>query len=408
MLRSFLNKCKTGVGVRGFTLIEALITLIILVIILMAGAQLLFRTREAAERQRFQVEARQTARAAVEYVHFLLRGASDMNGKSETYPDPGLLLVWQEKLTGGPNAPPRQVTYDNVTNANFADVGTDIISFARAEQFVAVTVKCWPGGQNAVNLCVDFRNGCPDSAANLALFKSLTGAHWEGPHEVSDTLMMYSASDGNWATFQITDYKDINNDDNCNQCKNNNCLKGSPSGPGIWVLANPGLSDGWNVPQCCPDLTDPQLGLGVRYVSLRVKNRALQQKNGIFDPANPDDGFFTVMPNVEDLQIAYFFRDGSVRNDRPPVDCTWATNCVPVQTPPWAQAGLPENHAANVIALRITITARSTQEVPVVQEPTARFRQPIAENHDPAAVPDRFYRYQNSVFVLLRNRTPRV
>ncbi|KDA55043.1 hypothetical protein EG19_00015 [Thermoanaerobaculum aquaticum] len=141
---------------------------------------------------------------------------------------------------------------------------------------------------------------------------------------------------------------------------------------------------------------------------MRVKNRSLQQKNGVFDPTNPDDGFFTVVPNVEDLQVAYFFRDGTVRNDRPPQDCTWATNCVPVQDPAFGPAGtLPETHAANVIGLRITLTARSSQEVPVVQEPSARFRQPVAENHDPGAAQDRFYRYQNSVFVLLRNRTPR-
>jgi hypothetical protein len=64
-------------------------------------------------------------------------------------------------------------------------------------------------------------------------------------------------------------------------------------------------------------------------------------------------------------------------------------------------------HAANVVALRVTITARSASQLPPVQEPTARFRQPVAENHDPQAAPDRFYHYQSSAMVLLRNRAPK-
>lgn len=394
---------------RGFTVPEALITLVILVIILVAGAQLLFRTRESAERQRAQVEARQTARAATEYVHFLLRGATDMNGRSEAYPAPALLLVWLERTTGG--GATVQFTYDNVTNPNFADVGTDIITFARAEQRISVAADCWPGGQNAVNLCLRFTQGCPDSANNLALFKQLTGARVVGNREVSDVLMLMG-SNGNWAFLQITDYKDNQNDDNCNQCRNTSSqcawAGGGAAPPGIWVIANPGLSDKWNYPGCCPTLQNPEVALGVRYVTLRVKNRALQQKNGVFDTDNPDDGFFTVMPNVEDFQIAYFFRDGSVRNNTVPQNCGWAPNCVPVQNQAFGDPGtLPENHAANVIGLRVTITARSASPLPPTQEPTARFRQPIAENHDPQAAPDRFYHYQNSVFVLLRNRTPR-
>lgn len=415
MWPSFPSKRTSSRGVRGFTLIEALVTLVILVIILVAGAQLLFRTRESAERQRAQVEARQTARAATEYVHFLLRGATDMNARSEAYPDPALLLVWLKPKTGGPNAPLVQFTYDNVTDTNFADRGTDIITFARAEQRISVAADCWPGGQNAVNLCLRFTQGCPNSAVNLALFKELTGAHPVGNHEESDVLILMG-SDGNWAFLQITDYKDGQNDDNCNQCRNSSAqcawASGGSAPPGIWVLANPGLSDQWNSPSCCPTLQNPEVALGVRYVTLRVKNRALQQKNGVFDPANPDDGFFTVVPNVEDFQVAYFFRDGSARNHTVPQDCSWAANCVPVQNQDFGQPGeLPENHAANVIGLRVTITARSAAELPVTQEPAARFRQPVAENHDPANdpgfKPDRFYHYQNSVFVLLRNRTPR-
>ncbi|MDW7966883.1 MAG: hypothetical protein RMI39_02000, partial [Thermoanaerobaculum sp.] len=311
-------------------------------------------------------------------------------------------------------ATPVQFTFDNVTNPAWADVGTDILTFARAEQTVAVAADCWPGGQNAVNLCVRFTLGCGpsgNSAANLALFKSLTGAHMEGTREVSDVLLLMGAN-GNWAFLQITDYKDNQNDDTCNQCRNSSAqcawATGGAVPPGIWVIANPGLSDKWNTPSCCPTLENPEVALGVRYTTLRVKNRSLQQKNGVFDQTNPDDGFFTVMPNVEDFQVAYFFRDGSVRNDRLPRDCSWAPNCVPVQNQAFGDPGtLPENHAANVIGLRVTLTARSATPLPPTQEAVPRFRQPVAENNDPAAAPDRFYHYQSSVFVLLRNRTPR-
>jgi len=391
---------------RGFTVPEALVTLIILVVVLLASAQLLFRTRESAERQRAQVEARQTARSAVEYVHYLLRGATDMNARSEKYPDPGLLLVWLEPQPGGGGAV--QFTYDNVTDPNLADPGTDVLTFARAEQLVTVSTGCWEGGPNSVNvnLCIGFTQGCPDSAANLALFKQLTG--YDPATGKSDVLVLFG-SNGNWAFLQITDYKDGDNDNNCSAC-GHSCGPGAQP-PGIWVIANPGLSDKWNIPQCCPNLDNPQVALGVRYVTLRVKGRALQQKNGLLDPNDPDNGFFTVMPNVEDFQVAYFFRNGEVRNDRLPQDCSWATNCVPVQdqvqpvpTPP---ATVGPWHAANVVALRVTITARSASQLPPVQEPTARFRQPVAENHDPQAAPDRFYHYQSTAMVLLRNRAPK-
>ena len=64
---------------RGFTLIEVLVVIAALAMILLMVGQLLFPMRRATDRQRFQVEARQTARAAADYIAFMVRGSSDLN-----------------------------------------------------------------------------------------------------------------------------------------------------------------------------------------------------------------------------------------------------------------------------------------------------------------------------------------
>ena len=65
---------------RGFTLVELLAVLACLGMILWMAGQLLFPMRTAAERQRAQVEARQTARSAAAYMAFVLRGVADLAG----------------------------------------------------------------------------------------------------------------------------------------------------------------------------------------------------------------------------------------------------------------------------------------------------------------------------------------
>src|SRR5271157_2432268 len=84
-------------GNKGFTLIEVLVVLLSLVIILVGVGQLLFDTQKAAQRQQYQVDARQTARAAADYVNFLLRSATDMDMPTVTPPlpnNPGSIVVW--------------------------------------------------------------------------------------------------------------------------------------------------------------------------------------------------------------------------------------------------------------------------------------------------------------------------
>lgn len=401
MWSTYRNKVE-----RGFTLPEALIALIVAVMVLIVGAQLLFGARRAAERQRRQVEARQGARAAVEYVHFLLRGATDMNGGNRQAPSPFALLTFARFG----NNPPVQVSYDNLTQAqaaaHFGDVGTDIITFARAEDARMTPIACWAGGAsgNAANLYFAFSEGCPNSADNLQRFKTLTGAHQEGPQERSEVFLVYDET-GQATLMKITNYNDGANGNNCTQAPAVGGCSLTP--PTIHVIANPGQSDFVNPPGGfhtlnCGGANRCWGALGVRFYSLRVRAGRLQQKTGVFDPNNPDQGFVDVLPNVEDLQVAYFFRNGAVWNNVP------GSSQVPPMGPnPWEPGFDPLAEVAqNVVGIRVTITGRSTDPMPAVEEPAARFVRPAAENRPAATASDRFYRYQASAFVLIRSRTP--
>ncbi|MGC8917225.1 MAG: type II secretion system protein [Thermoanaerobaculum sp.] len=401
MLRKYRNN-----STRGFTVPEVLVTLIILTAILVMAAQLVFQTREGAERQRAQVEARQTARTAAEYLHYMLRGTTDMNGQLQDRPSPMALLTYARF---GNSSTDTQVSYDNLTAAQaaagFGDEGTDIIVFARAEESRLAPIIQWVGQTNAANAYFQFKDLCPDSAANFARFKQLTGAHLNAQNkEVSEPFVVFD-SNGQMRFYQITDYQDNQNADCCSQGK------GGVPPPVIWVVANPGLSDAVNPPggqapnlDCSAASATCWGALGVRFYTLRVRNGWLEQRQGVFDPANPNQGFVPVIPNVEDFQVAYFFRNGQVRNASPADPPGWVPPMIPA---PW-DAGFDINslHAANVVALRLTVTARSNAQLPQMQEAAARFFRPAAENRPAASARDRFYHFQISVMTLLRARAP--
>lgn len=391
----------------GFTIPEVLVTLIIAVAILAMTATLLFDTQKAADRQRAHVEARQAARAAAEYVHYMLRGATDMNGQIPDAPSPMALLTYARFGNSNTDA---QVSYDNLTAAQaaagFGDEGTDILTFARAEDSRMAPILRWVGQTNAANAYFRFSEGCPDSAANFARFKQVTGAHMEGNRLVSEPFVVFD-SGGQMRFYQITDYKDNVNGNNCTSGH------GGVPAPVIWVVANPGISDFVNPPgglapnlDCSASATTCWGALGVRFFSLRVRNGWLEQKAGVFDPANPNLGFFRILPNVEDLQVSYFFRSGEVRNN----DVTGGTGWVPPMSTspaPWDASFDPlALSATNVLALRLTLTARSATPLP---QPGAgsQFFRPAAENHPGSNTPDNYYHYQVSVMTLIRSRAPR-
>ncbi len=412
--------------VRGFTLVEVLVVVASLGMMLWMVGQLLFPMRQAAERQRLQVEARQTARAAADYVNVALRGATDMNDVS-TPRNPAAILtyVWRGNANTGGSSNPTcdgtptsgciQLSYDNVTDATLATPGTDIITVGKPSTPLRLQPLTWPGSaDNSSPTWWAFDQGCPSDATNMAMFNQATQRDpvtgWSAP------LMLFDAT-GNWVFYQITDYKDTQNANNCasppSQCYSSAAMMNIPC---IQVVANPG-NVALNAPGGLRNLTNPvTLSVGIQYTAFRVCDGWLEQKAGIFNPATDGNcpalaagadfppyvnktAWSPLLPNVEDFQIAYVFRDGSVGNG-PAGQMTTAGN-VPVMmggTTP------PANDAANVTALRVTITARSTTPVQrgggKIQAP-----RPPAEDHTPSvALTDTYYRAQVTALAMLRNR----
>ena len=107
---------------RGFTLIEATISMALLLIVLLMSMAFLMSMRTFSQRQELVTQPRQTARRALDYLTYYVRGATDMN---ETAQAPNAIVCFYQS---GVNA--RQATYNNISNAGYGDVGTDMISLA--------------------------------------------------------------------------------------------------------------------------------------------------------------------------------------------------------------------------------------------------------------------------------------
>ncbi len=409
---------------RGFTLVEVLVVLASLGMILWMVGQLLFPMRQAAERQRLQVEARQTARAATDYLTIALRGATDMNELS-TPRNPAAILtyVWQGNGNGGGTNPTcdgtptngcTQLSYNNVTDATLATLGTDIITVGRPSTPLRLRPLTWPGSaDNSSPTWWAYDQGCPSDAANVQMFNQVTQRDpvtgWSAP------LLLFDAA-GNWVFYQITDYKDTQNANNCtsppSQCYS---ATAGTNVPCIQVVANPG-NVALNAPGGQRNLTNPvTLSVGVQYSAFRVCQGWLEQKAGVFNPATDNNcpalaagapfpayvtktGWTPLLPNVEDLQIAYVFGNGTVANG--PGGTMPTGGGVPISTQNTGNTW----DVVNVTGLRVTITARSTTQVTIgggkVSAP-----QPSAEDHNPSvALTDLYYRSQVSAMALLRNR----
>jgi Tfp pilus assembly protein PilV len=361
----------------GFSLTELLVTLAGLTIILTVSAQLLFETRRAAVRQQFQVETRQLARAAVDYVHFMVRGASDLNYSGDV-PFPAAILT---QVGVRPNQT-RQVSYNNVTDANLADLGTDIITIGRAEDSLTSEPVGWSDFDSSASSATwqfGWTSPC-DAAANLAAFQRLIG--YSG---TTSRWLLVADETGGWRFYQINGF-------------------GTSDCPGalgtINATSSPPDGNGYLQPMdatLAPIANNPRLRLGVGWVTLRVRGGWLEQKNEIFDPNtdNPGTAFVQLLPNVEDLQVAYLFRDGTLWNNVPGHTLTGG---IPTQGSPGVATD-----AANVLGMRVTVTVRAPEAAP--GEARDRFGPLTAEDHVPTAGPDRFYRYQTSGIVLLRNRS---
>ncbi len=409
----------------GFTLVEVLVVVATLGMILWMVGQLLFPMRQAAERQRLQVEARQTARAAADYLNFVVHGATDMNDLSvPRNPAAILTFVWQGNGNGGGTNPtcdgtPQngciQLSYNNVTDASLATPGTDIITLGKPSTPLRLHRLTWPGSaDNSSPTWWSYDQGCPSDLTNKTMFDQATQRDpvtgWSAP------LMLFDAT-GHWVFYQITDYKDTQNA-NCCSAPPNQCI---PEGsltpvPCIQVIANPG-NDALNAPGGQRDLHEPvTLVIGVQYSAYRVCDGWLEQKAGVFNPATDNNcptlaagapfpayvtkpGWTPLLPNVEDLQFAYVFGSGAVWNG--PAGTMPTALGVPVQV---GGASPPPLDAENVTAIRVTVVARSSSPVTIGGGKTPEPR-PVVEDHDPGVtLADTYYRSVISTTAMLRNR----
>jgi type II secretory pathway pseudopilin PulG len=364
---------------RGFTLIEATISMTLLLVVLVLSMAFLFAMRTFSQRQELFTSPRQTARRAIDYLSYYVAGASDMFQSIQPGENnPNAIVVWTNSKYPAAGTP-IQNTWDNVANTAYADASTDIISLA-VPTSTGINAQYDPsGGDYATGSTgtVAFMAGCGgtnDDAANLALFKRLTGADSTG----QSALLMLAGGSGTWGYLRITGY-------GASDCGGTQTIA---------VNVTPGNSMAISAPSATALSPNYVLKAGVLFSSFRVKGGQLQQKTGLFLPATPDAGFTPLLDNVEDFQVAYIYSDGSIWNSAAQTLAT--TNRVP------PQGTTNATDVVNVIGLRITVVARSS-ELPVTILSRARYNRPAAENHA-AGAKDRFYHYRMTATVMLRNR----
>lgn len=420
---------------RGFTLMEAMVSLVILIIVMTVTMTLLFSMRAFAERQANHLAPRQAARQATDYMTHFLNAAGDLVREAAN-PNPNALVIYYDK-----GATPVQASYNNLTNAQsaFGDPGTDIITIAYVSNPASIEIWDTPnpiGDPTKSSMYLKFRGGCGgtnDDAANMAAFKTLTGAMTSGTSTTSGLLLVKDEA-GHWQYLEITDYT------------SSNCA--DPNDQTVRVSFKPSTDATRYNPPGGAELTfQPKPGYviaGIEYTCFRVRNRVLEQKvggldagghyPGLFDPAtdNPGTRFTPLVENVEDLQVAFLFRNHPTE--------WWNSSQFDTATPPnWSAqtlttpAGVPlQQHtpaatdydSAFVSGIRLTITGRSNAlEISsrklaagsAGQGPqqggtgnSAGFKRPFAEDHAEGSADTLgtgiFERYRMTTTIMFRNR----
>ena len=363
----------------GFTLVEVLIALTLTVLLMGVASELMVSMRRSSDRMRLSSEARRTAQQAADYLAVHVRGASDTNAAMG---NPAAIMVWYER--GGA---PVQASFNNVTNAALADPGTDILTVARPDTLIRSRCLDWPGSANtAANARWQFGPECPDGRANLDLFKDLTG--YDPDSGIGDPVLIVDSL-GQYSFYQVTRYLDAwNVGQGCNQTP-----------PELHVVANPGLSNMLNPPGGQPALVQPvDMLLGVRFYSFRVRDGWLEQKEGVFDPGadNPGSDFVPVLPNVEDLQVAWIFGHGQIFNT---AGQQLAAGSYPNSVP--LQGTTDAYDVLNVVGLRVSVVARSAEELAL--ELDARRQRPAVEDGT-GGPPDHFFHHRVTTLAMIRNR----
>jgi len=446
----FSSRRRSFGRVRGFTLLEAMVSLLLLVIILIVAMTMLFQMRAFAERQQYFMLPRQAARRATDYLSYYIAGASDVNYVIPTQQSPNALIIYYNKgnaltqssfnnITGLEPGNAARVIAANppaiptaIQSTNFGDLGTDTITMIAPFNPSRYQVQAFPAASATADLWLNFRVGCGatnDDVANMDAFKAATG--FDSP-TTGSTLLMLVDNTGRWAYVRIADLGSYKSSDCANTAGKNINIQVDTSAPAIAPPNGAGV------------LTDPVfLVAGLQIISFRVLTDdtdgvpKLQQKLGLFDPANdnpyPPLGsllpkFTNVMENVEDLQIAYMYPDGTIWNT---VNQTIGAPGVPPQAGPGGAVAAPLD-IQNVIGLRFSVTGRSpllpigarqltnvnAKDNLVVADPAKTPNQhfrPLSEDHavtmDPGFLArplyDQFDHYRATATLMLRNRIPR-
>jgi len=392
--------------VRGFTLLEAMISLLLLVIVLIVAMTMLFQMRAFAERQQYFMLPRQAARRATDYLSYYFAGASDVNYVDSTHPSPNALIMYYNL-----NGAVTQASYNNLTgtetlnaprvvpanppviptaisSTNFGDIGTDIITMV--SPFSPGRYQVWapfptPLGSGK-DLFFNFRVGCGvglDDVANLAAFTAATGFD----AVTGSALLMLVDRNGSWSYVRIP--SGGLGASNCSDVT-------AGSFKNIHVTADTASAALPAPPNGVASLTDPvYLVTGLQVISFRVLTDSvdgvpkLQQKLGLFDP-NTDNpyppigsvlpAFTNVMENVEDLQVAYVYSQDAAAGTGIDKSLVWNTasqtidpaapgcgalpapGCdthVPFQAGPNFGLAIPPLDISNVIGVRFSVTGRS-------------------------------------------------
>jgi Tfp pilus assembly protein PilV len=410
--------CDRG-RAQGFSIPEVLVVIVSMVVIIVASGQLLFGARRLTMRQSAQVEARQIARGAADYLAMMVRGANDLMYNATPMRQPLAVVAWVWKRAPAAAIPATipacpganecvQASWDNVGRAgdpaNIADAGTDVLVVAHGNSGGSIPTDTWPvvaGAPSAATAKWTFNDGCSDNAANLAMFKTFTGESSGVSHPL---VGLDSTNPANWGWYQITTYT-------ASHCSGGCAVAGAAC---VEAVFNAGLDGGLVFPPGgTPAAASVRIMGGVQYLTYRICRGWLEQKDGIFDPSvdagNGANACSTtgawdqppwtpLLPNVEDLQVVWVYDNGNIRNNVSTNEIA-STGAVPIQ-------GNPGNalDVAHVLAIRLTVTTRSSSSVEIANTPL--FLRPAAENHAAATTMDAFQHYQASVNALLRNRAP--
>ncbi|MGC8724140.1 MAG: prepilin-type N-terminal cleavage/methylation domain-containing protein [Acidobacteriota bacterium] len=390
---------------RGFTLVEVTIAMFILVIVLVLSGTLLVSMRSFAQKQQAFAEPRQTARRAIDYLAYYVRGASDMNFAQSATPVPDAIVTWYQ-LAGTSI----QASFDNVSaGSNLALPGTDIITLAKPSPgSFGVQISQWSGGTStatAANFYVDYAQGCAQGdSQNMLDFQQLVGYN---PTTGTSNVFLIQDYTGQWQYYQITNFL------------KSNCADANSPPQIIHVGANPGKSSeidppgGFHTLQCGSNAARPcNLAAGMQFLTFRVANDAttgiprLEEFNSsrLFnsnsDFTGASDPFTPLLDNVEDLQVAYIFSNGDIWNtSQQTLPAGTYQGSVP------SQASANQYDVQNVVGLRISVVARSASLIPTfLGGPGSKVPAVTPPENSAATYAAGYYHYRLTATVMIQNR----